>query len=339
MSPGPKRSRSAAVSVQDDVNWRPAASRQMLQARADLLNRIRGWFCELGVMEVETPILSESGTPDPALESFQTDYEGLGISGPRYLHTSPEFFMKRLLSAGSGPIYQIARVFRNGESGGRHNPEFSLLEWYRPGYDHLQLMDEVAALVNLLLETPRSVEFMSYSEAFQHHLGIDPLSSSLFELKSAAVELGIGGAAELNLPERDGWLDLLLSHGVEPHLGQGTLCFLYDYPASQGALARISPKNPLVAERFELYMEGLELANGFNELGDCQEQRSRFEQEQARRHQLGLPEIPIDSRFLAGLSQGFPDCAGVALGLDRLLMVLTGAESIGQVLAFPFSRA
>ena len=321
----------------DGPSWGPAATPSMLAARARLLGRIRQFFVEAGVMEVETPVCSRYGTTDPAIESLRTRYTGPGAAQgmPLSLQTSPEFPMKRLLAAGSGPIYQICRVFRDGELGSRHNPEFTLLEWYRPGFDHMALMNEVTALVGCLLPDYRPEERLSYREVFEGFLHIDPHTASIPTLRRCARERGIVGAEDLELERRDGWLDLLLSHLIEPQLGRGRLTYLYDYPASQAALSRIRPGDPPLAERFELYLEGMEIANGFHELSDANEQRQRFEADNASRRARGQAAVEMDRQLLAALEAGLPDCAGVALGIDRLLMVLTGQADIRQVLAFP----
>ena len=320
-------------------DWRPDASLVNLKKRARILQRIRAFFAEREVLEVETPTLSAAALTDPAIDSLSTCYTGPGHAEGLnlYLHTSPEFPMKRLLAVGSGPIYQIAKVFRQGEAGRRHNPEFTLLEWYRPGLDHHALMDEVEALVAPLLGLDLKAERLSYSEAFKRYADIDPLAASISELRGVAQRLGIGGfdAGE----DRDLWLDLILSHSVEPRLGKKGLCFLTDYPASQASLARLNPDNPTVAERFELYYQGGELANGFHELGDSAEQRKRFEAELAERAVQGSEQPPMDERLLAALEAGFPDCSGVALGVDRLVMLAVGAESLDQVIAFTIDRA
>ena len=325
-----------------DSDWRPTASLDNLRTRAQLLQRIRGFFAERGVMEVETPALSASATTDPQLHSLATRYHGPGGAHGRalYLHTSPEFPMKRLLAAGSGPIYQLCKVFRDGEAGRLHNPEFTLLEWYRPGFDHHQLMDEVAALVTAALEplSLQPVEKLTYEEAFVRHAGINPLDASAVQLAECARGHGIDSHG-LDPHSATDWCDLLLTHRVEPQLGQGRLTFLYDYPAAQAALARLRPDRPAVAERFELYYKGIELANGFHELGDAQEQRQRFEHDLAARQRLALPALPPDEHLLAALHAGLPDCAGVALGVDRLAMLTIGAASIAEVIAFPLDRA
>jgi len=327
--------------VTDQLSWSPVASSKMLEARARLLADIRDFFRRKGVMEVDTPICSAHATTDPALESLCTSFTGPGAAQGKtlYLHTSPEFSMKRLLAAESGPIYQICKVFRDGELGRQHNPEFSLLEWYRPDFDQHQLLEEVAELINFLLPEPLPVQRMSYAELFQNHLGLDPHSCSADMLREYAMGQGVPGAESLELTDADSWLDLLLTHCIEPHLGKGSICFIYDYPASQASLARIRAGNPPVAERFELYMEGVELANGFCELTDADEQRERFELDLEQRRKHGLKHLPIDENFLTALQHGMPDCSGVALGIDRILMLLTGAGHIQDVLAFPLDRA
>jgi lysyl-tRNA synthetase class 2 len=326
--------------MNQEDEWRPSADPEVLRARATLLSGIREYFQRTGVLEVETPVCSASANTDPALESLTTGYVGPEHPGGTrlYLQTSPEFAMKRLLAAGSGPIFQICKAFRNSESGRLHNPEFTLLEWYRPGFDQHRLMQEVAELVNSLLPVPRPVESLSYGDAFQRFLGVDPHGASAETLRECAMDYGLPGVAGLQL-DRDGWADLLLTHVLEPCLGRDHLSFLYDYPASQAALARIRQDETPVAERFELYLDGMELANGFHELADGGEQQRRFEADNVRRREQGKEPVPVDRHLLAALRSGLPDCSGVALGIDRLLMLITGAAHINQVLAFPVSRA
>ncbi len=326
-------------------DWRPTAALEVLQLRAQMLERIRAFFSARGVLEVETPMLSAAAVTDPMLASFVTRYSGpLFPHGQTlYLHTSPEFPMKRLLAAGSGSIYQICKVFRDGEAGRRHNPEFTMLEWYRLGFDHHRLMDETADLVMELLTPPLSLkppERLSYREAFKRNAGLDPYTASADEFRKTARTHGIHVSPDL-LAQNDlaAWRDLLLTHVIEPKLGQGRLTFLYDYPATQASLARIQPGNPPVAARFELYLNGIELANGFHELADADEQRTRFERQQHDRKTRGLPAAPMDERLLAALAQGLPDCAGVALGFDRLAMLATGVNTIADVIPFPLDRA
>ncbi len=321
------------------IEWRPGASLQNLKERARILKGIRAFFAEREVLEAETPILSAAALTDPAIDSLSTRYIGPGHADGLnlYLHTSPEFAMKRLLAAGSGAIYQICKVFRQGEAGRRHNPEFTMLEWYRPGFDHHRLMDEVEQLVAPILGLEGRAERLGYRDAFLRFARVDPLQASIAELREAAQRLGTGGFDAGD--DRDLWLDLILSHSVEPHLGKEGLCFLTDYPASQAALARINPDNPAVAERFELYYKGVELANGFHELGDSSEQHQRFESELAERAVQGQELFPMDERLLAALESGFPDCAGVALGVDRLVMLALRAESLEEVIAFTIDRS
>jgi len=324
--------------------WRPSADLATLRLRAELLARIRTFFAARGVLEVETPALSAAAITEPNLASFSTVYSGPGARyGQRlYLHTSPEFPMKRLLAAGSGCIYQIARVFRDGEAGRRHNPEFTLLEWYRVGFDHHRLMDEVAELATELLAGRLALaepERLSYRELFQRHLDLNPHQAGVAELAACAGARGVPIPPGMPADDADPWLDLLLTHGIEPRLGAGRLTFVYDYPASQAALARLRPDDPLVGERFEVYLNGVELANGFHELGDAGEQRRRFEAENAARRSLGLPVMPVDENLLAALEAGLPDCAGVALGFDRLAMLAAGKTALAEVLAFPVERA
>jgi lysyl-tRNA synthetase class 2 len=323
----------------DSEDWRPTASLDTMRMRARLLAQIRAFFSARDVLEVETPLLSSATVTDPHLHSLTTVYQGPGAPEGRilYLQTSPEFAMKRLLAAGSGPIFQICRAFRNQEAGWLHNPEFTLLEWYRPGFDHHALMDEVDGLLAEVLTLARA-ERLSYGAAFRGRFGLDPLDATTEELRRAAISAGLRGISEA---DRDGWLDLMMSHSVQPTLGRGRPTFLYDYPPSQAALARVRPGPPAVAERFEVFVEGLEIGNGFHELADAAEQRRRLEADVARRRALGLEAVPVDERLLRALAQGLPDCAGVAIGVDRLLMVAAGIErgSIDQVLSFPWDRA
>lgn len=322
-------------------SWLPAATREALVTRATVLARIRRFFADRGVLEVETPILSHAATTDPRLQSFVTRYTGPGAprGTPLFLHTSPEFPMKRLLAAGSGSIFQICKVFRDGETGRLHNPEFTLLEWYRVGFDHLQLMDEVAALIRETLADVLALGpavRLSYRDAFGEYCGLDPHTAETTELRARARSLNL--APDLG-DDRDAWLDLLLTHAIEPHLGRGHVTLLYDYPASQAALARVRPGPPAVAERFEAYLNGVELANGFHELADAGEQRARFACDLRRRAAERLAGVAVDERLLAALAAGLPDCAGVALGIDRLVMLRAGARSLHEVLAFPIDRA
>jgi lysyl-tRNA synthetase class 2 len=317
------------------MDWRPAATLETLQARAQLLRHTRNFFSARSVLEVETPLLCTSGITDPAIEPLKVE-SGRSIGGVRYLQTSPEYAMKRLLANGSGPIFQVSKAFRDGEAGSRHNPEFTLLEWYRPGFDHHQLMREVAELVLSYLG-PQPGEYHAYRDLFRQELSIDPCIVGEAELESIArSELDVGDLSG----DCDLWLDLLMSHVIEPRLADRGLCFVYDYPQSQAALARVSEVAGLpVGHRFELYVNGMELANGYWELCDVAEQRRRFIADNQRRIAAGLNEQPLDEQLLAALAAGLPDCAGVAVGLDRLLMLGSGCRDIRQVLAFDWSRS
>lgn len=317
--------------------WRPGADLRLLRARADLLATIRRFFTDRGVLEVETPLLCSAGITDPAIEPLVVR-EGSSPGAGRYLQTSPEYAMKRLLAAGSGPIYQLARAFRDGEAGSRHNPEFSLLEWYRPGFDHHALMAEVAELVSACLgREGEGWQKLSYRELFVRSIGIDPLAAEAAELERRARERHDLGDLT---GDRDLWLDVLLTHEVEPWLAGQGLCFVYDYPASQAALSKVvTVDGHAVGQRFELYVDGVELANGYHELTDAAEQRRRFEADNARRRAAGQPQRPLDELLLAALEAGMPECSGVALGVDRLLMLVTGKRDIRRVLAFDWERS
>lgn len=317
--------------------WQPTASLATLRLRAALLAECRAFFAARGALEVETPQLSAAAATDLHLESLQAHAGGLA----GWLHTSPEFPMKRLLAAGVGDCWQLARVFRGGEQGRRHNPEFSLLEWYRVGWDAAQLMAEVDAFVRALATGRRPLgptERLSYREAFRRHAGFDP-----FTVDAAAVAAALGNAGVVVPPgiETDlaVGLDLALALLVEPALDPARPTFIYDFPASHAALARIRPGDPPVAERFELFLGGMELANGFHELTDPVEQRNRFAADLAARSARGLAQAPVDERFLAALEHGLPASAGVALGFDRLVMLLAGTDEIREVLAFGWGEA
>lgn len=317
------------------TDWRPAASLENLKLRAELLRKLRAFFDARDLLEVETPVLSRAGSTDRHLGSFRID----DAQGSRYLHTSPEFPMKRLLAAGSGDIWQVCKVFRADEVGRFHNPEFTLIEWYRLGFDQHRLMREVAELVTTLVPSVAGEpEYLTYREAFQRHAGIDPFQMDAQLCRSALQNAGREPPAVTELDDDD-WLDLVAGELVYPALGQHGIAFVYDYPANQAALARIRPDEPPVAERFEAFVRGVELANGFHELADPDEQRRRFEGDLERRRDDGLPMVPMDEHLLQALGQGFPDCAGVALGFDRLAMLATDAVSVENVIAFPWQRA
>lgn len=320
-------------------NWMPSASIEQLQQRADILAAIRSFFFKRKVMEVDTPAMSHATVTDVHLHTFQTDFIGPGYADGTHLYfmTSPEFHMKRLLAAESGCIYQINKAFRNEEAGRYHNPEFTMLEWYRLGFDHHDLMDEMNELLTLVLKCDNA-ERMTYQEAFIQVLGVCPLEASMDELRAVAAPLGLSDIADIE-EDRDTLLQLLFSMGVEVKIGQDVPAFVYDFPASQAALAKINPSDPRVAERFEVYFKGIELANGFHELDNAKEQLMRFEEDNAKRKSMGLTEQPIDYHLIAALEAGLPNCSGVALGIDRLIMLAMGEKHIDQVTAFPFDRA
>jgi lysyl-tRNA synthetase class 2 len=313
------------------TDWRPTANADQLRARAGLLQDIREYFSTHSVLEVETPIVSQAGNTDPEIESMRTD-DGL------YLRTSPEFALKRLLAAGSGDIFELGRVFRAGESGRNHNPEFTMLEWYRTGYSYHRLMDEVTDLVmhcgnGKFDQWP--VEKLSYQQVFLRYLDLDPFTADKSELARAAKKHGID---DIQL-DRKQWLDLLISHVIQPALPQHGMTFIYDFPTDQAALAKIRQGNPAVAERFELYLGRSELANGYQELTNAAEQKRRFTVENEQRKRDGKPVYTLDNNLIAALEHGMPECAGVALGVDRLLLSICDSNSLTEVIAFSFSRA
>jgi lysyl-tRNA synthetase class 2 len=310
-----------------------------LRLRARVYALIRAFFAERQILEVETPILSGAGNTDPNIESFTTRFHGHVDAGARerWLRTSPEFPLKRLLASGVGDCYELGRVFRNGEAGGRHNPEFSMLEWYRVGWDHRRLMHETIELVEAalgMLDRRAEVMITSYRQLFLDELGIDPLHATLDELRAPLAGFGIN-PVDLG---RDDWLDLLSTHRLQPAFPRDRITLIHDYPASQCALAKIRAGDPPLAERFELYLGPHELANGYHELNDAGEQGARFERDNEVRRERGLREVPLDQQLLAVLDV-MPDCAGVALGVERLLMCLADTDAIADVLAIPFADA
>ncbi|MEM1410943.1 MAG: EF-P lysine aminoacylase EpmA [Pseudomonadota bacterium] len=322
------------MTTDDAPSWQPTAQTGMLQARAALLAEIRRFFAVGKVLEVETPVRSRAGNSDPGIPQFQTK-DGL------WLRTSAEYPMKRLLAAGVGDCYELGRVFRAGETGAWHNPEFTMLEWYRVGWRYDELMDEVVNLISACSMRHGkhwSVRRYHYQDWFHEQLDLDALTASDEDLRRAAGAHGID-LTGLEALDHDGLLDLLVSHVVQPALPADTLTLVDRYPASQAALARLCDDDPNVAERFEVFLGPVELANGYGELTDAAEQRRRFEQENAKRLSEGATAVPLDEALLAALDSGLPECSGVALGVDRLLMVLTGALRIEDVLAFPANRA
>lgn len=316
------------------ASWQPAATLDYLQKRAGFMARIREFFAKRYVLEVETPLLSPATVTDPHIISIPAIYKAIGSTEEQrfYLQTSPEYAMKRLLAAGSGSIFQIAKAFRQGEVGRLHNPEFTMLEWYRVGFDHHHLMDEITNLfkeVFAIFQTTR----MTVQDVFMQYLNINPHTASVDELIECAKQENL----ITHFPrEKNIWLDLLFTHEIEPHLGKDYPVFIYDYPVSQAALAKIRDTNPPVASRFEVYYQGVELANGFHELQNVAEQRKRFESDLEYRAKHHIEKVPIDELFLSALQHGLPDCAGVAMGMDRLIMLILGCEKISSVMSFTF---
>jgi lysyl-tRNA synthetase class 2 len=321
------------------VNPRHAA----LHLRARLNALFRDFFAARGVVEVETPVLSRAGNTDPNIRSFTLEFSGPSSGGPRqrWLRTSPEFPLKRLLAEGFGDCYELGRVFRDGEAGGRHNPEFTMLEWYRIGWDHRRLADETVALVTaamaLVQQAPTAVRSLDFATLYRDAFGLDPHTAPIDALRAALGEVQIN-------PDglgRDDWLDLLMTHRLQPAFADDAITVVHDWPATQAALARLRPGAdgaPAVAERFELYLGPLEVANGYHELTDATEQRARFERDRAVRSSRGDVLPPMDEALIAALP-AMPDCAGVALGVDRLLMGLVGTTRIADVLAYDFASA
>jgi lysyl-tRNA synthetase class 2 len=323
--------------------WQPCASHAVIHARAQLYAQIRDFFAQRQVLEVETPVLSRAATTTPAITSLHTFVHDVsGDSEPLscWLHSSPELAMKRLLAAGCGSIYQLTKVFRDCERGANHHPEFTLLEWYRPGWTMHDLMAEVAQLIARVTARSDQVPVkMSYQALFEHHLKLDPWTATIPMLQAAAHQQGLHVDERMVL-DQDGWLELLFSHVIQPQLGHDVPTFVYDFPANQAALARLrTDHQTTVAERFELFLQGVELANGFQELTDSDTQRQRFMTELLQRHRTGQVAVPIDELFLDALAAGLPDCAGVAVGIDRLLMCIVQATTIDDVLTFPIERS
>ncbi len=310
--------------------WRPAAGLDAIVVRAELLARVRKFFALRGVMEVETPLISVAGNSDPGIRQFSLHEQ------PLWLRTSPEYAMKRMLAAGSGDIYELGRVFRAGESGRHHNREFTILEWYRIDWTYHQLMNEVEELVRHCFPGRMFRQSrVSYRDLLIAYTGIDPMTAADERIANCISSKGI----KLQNLERQEMLDLLISLVVQPGLPENTITFVFDFPVQQAVLAKIRADDPPVAERFELFLGSLELANGYQELTDGAEQRQRFEYELQARDNCGDNRAPLDQEFLEALDAGIPECAGVARGVDRLLMAMLGVNSLEDVLAFPAERA
>lgn len=321
------------------TDWRPTASLQALRERAQLYADIRRFFAQRDVLEVDTPSLSHGTVTDVFIDGFSTTFchSQRGHNETLYLQTSPEFALKRLVAAYQASVYQLSKAFRHEGSGRWHNPEFTMLEWYRVGLDHHGLMDEISELLQMILGTHKATR-LTYQDAFIQCLELDPLSDTTQRIAEVFNACNIDLSDEYPI-DHDGMLQLLFSYEIEPRIGQDAPCFIYNYPASQSSLAKLNKQDPRVADRFELYYKGAELANGFHELQNAQEQRKRFEHDNRLRRTFRLEEKPVDERFLAALEAGLPSCAGVAMGIDRMLMLKHGYTHIDQVIAFPVERA
>jgi lysyl-tRNA synthetase class 2 len=322
--------------------WKPACEIKQLRLRAQMLSTIRSFFDRKAVLEVETPLLCQATGTDPQLDFFSTKYHSLPKDKTMYLQTSPEFAMKRLLAAGSGSIFQICKAFRNGESGRFHNPEFSILEWYQVDFNLEQLIDEVIDLLTELLDgycVIESVKKVSYGDVFKQVTGLNAFNFCQQSYESYASKNSISDAIKICGSDHSMWLDFIFSHQVQPQLKKYTICIVDSYPAIQSSLARINSHNPDIADRFEVFIKGIEIGNGFFELSDANEQESRFNQENKIRHIKGLELVEKDQLFLQALKAGLPDCSGIALGLDRLLMIMTNTQDIEDVISFPLGRA
>ena len=324
------------------TEWQPTCSIELLRLRAQVFADIRQFFLTRAVLEVETPLLGNSCGTDPELDFFTTDYCAPPLQRTLFMQTSPEFAMKRLLAAGSGCIYQIGKAFRNGESGRFHNPEFTLLEWYRVGFTLPQLMDEIAELMAVLFSGHRALkptQRVSYQALFQRYTGLNPLAFSLQDYCAYAQANDVPEAVSLCGSDHGLWLDFIFSHKVQPYLGESALCMVYGYPACQSSLARLNKDNSHVTDRVEVFINGIELGNGYYELTDAKEQGRRFDEEIAVRQQNKRPVTVKDQHLVSALEAGLPECSGMAIGLDRLLMLFSSRATINEVLNFPWHRA
>jgi len=323
-------------------DWQPVCSIEILRLRAQVFDDIRRFFSARGVLEVETPLLGHGSGTDPQLDFFTTDYCSPPLQHTLFLQTSPEFAMKRLLAAGSGSIYQLCKAFRNGESGRFHNPEFTLLEWYRVGFTLPQLMDEIAELMAVLFNGHRvlnPVQRFSYQDIFQRLTGLNPLEFSYQDYCAYARGNQMPEAASICGYDHGLWLDFIFSHNVQPQLGENAVCMVYGYPACQSSLAAVNEYNSQITDRVEVFINGIELGNGYYELTDAKEQDRRFDEEMSIRQQKKRTLPVKDKRLIAAMEAGLPECSGMAIGLDRLLMLLTYSASIDDVLNFPINRA
>jgi lysyl-tRNA synthetase class 2 len=323
-------------------NWQPSADIATIKRRAQYLADVRRFFAQRDVLEVETPVLSLAAPTAPYMDSFTTDFMPIGTSSKQayYLQTSPEFAMKRLLAAKLGAIYQIAHVFRNGEQGRLHSPEFTMVEWYRPELSLIELMDEVKALVQQVFHL-NSIVRLSYRGVFEFYVKLNVLTCADQQIEQCALALITSLPSDLQL-DRDGWLELLMSHIIEPRLAAMNLAvFIYDFPASQAQLAKIKKDEAGndVADRFELYIKGIEIANGYNELLDAGELQQRFTKDNKQRQDQAMAEMPMDNNLLAAMKSGMPECSGVALGFDRIIMLALNKPNIQAVRSFSFNHS
>jgi lysyl-tRNA synthetase class 2 len=325
------------------MTWQPTLTWQNSKKRAIILQQIRQFFAERNVIEVETPALSQGTVTDVYLDAFVCKYNFLANSSAQqstnlYLQTSPEFHMKRLLAAGYGCIYSLAKAFRHEEIGHHHNPEFTLLEWYRIGFNQFDLMNEVSKLLKTILGCNEPL-FISYQESFIANTGIDPLTATFTDLVAVLIQHNKSADWLLKQNDKDALLQFIFTEIIESTIGINEPCFVYNFPVAQASLAKISPQDARVAERFECYYRGIELVNGFNELTDANEQQKRFQQDNAKRVAHGLPARAIDESFIAALNHGLPQCSGVALGVDRLVMLALRCQHINETLTFASDKA
>jgi len=325
------------------MSWQPTLTWQNAQKRAQIIQQIRQFFNERNVLEVETPALSLGTVTDVHLEALTCKYHFLKDSSTEhatqlYLQTSPEFHMKRLLASGYGDIFQIAKAFRHEEAGRYHNPEFTMIEWYRLGFDHFELMNEVAELLKAVLNCPQPLQ-ITYQQLFIEQLGLDPLTATCEQLRALINENNKLSDWLVTEPNIDILLQFIFSELIESNIGVDAPCFVYNFPKSQASLAKHCPNDERVAQRFECYYQGVELVNGYNELTDADNQLQRFQEDNENRKQFGLAEKPVDSHFMSALIHGLPQCSGVALGIDRLIMLALKAEHIEHVLSFAIENS
>jgi len=325
------------------MTWQSTLTWQNAQKRAKILQQIRQFFADRNVIEVETPALSQGTVTDVYLDAISCKYDFLadspaGHSTELFLQTSPEFHMKRLLASGYGCIYSIAKAFRHEEAGRNHNPEFTMLEWYRIGFDQFDLMSEVAELLHAVLGGNKAV-FTSYQDIFIKTVSVDPLTATFDALVEVLTKYSKADDWLIEMNDPDLLLQFIFTEIIEPTIGLNEPQFIYDFPIAQASLAKRSIDDPRVAQRFECYYRGIELVNGFNELTDATEQVARFEEDNAKRAAQGLPVKPIDKNFIDALTHGLPQCSGVALGIDRLVMLALNSEHISEVQSFSIERA